>query len=197
MGSAAVERIGAVDFLRTHQFPEDAGPLAHPVRPDEYLEINNFYTRTVYEKGAELIRMQHTLLGPERFRRGMDLYFARHDGQAVTCDDFVAAMQDASLAAGGPDLRQFRRWYEQAGTPAVAASGSYDAAARTYTLDLAQRTPPTPGQAQKLPLHIPVATGLVAHDGRDLPLRVEGATGLDGDTTRVLHFTQERQRFVF
>ena len=120
MGSRAVERIAAVDFLRTHQFPEDAGPMAHPVRPDEYLEINNFYTGTVYEKGAEVIRMQHTLLGPERFRRGMDLYFARHDGQAVTCDDFVQAMQDVAQGADGIDLTQFRRWYVQAGTPVVS-----------------------------------------------------------------------------
>ena len=120
MGSRAVERIAAVEFLRTHQFPEDAGPMAHPVRPDEYLEINNFYTGTVYEKGAEVIRMQHTLLGPERFRRGMDLYFARHDGQAVTCDDFVQAMQDAAPGADGIDLTQFRRWYVQAGTPVVS-----------------------------------------------------------------------------
>ena len=123
MGSRAVERIAAVEFLRTHQFPEDAGPMAHPVRPDEYLEINNFYTGTVYEKGAEVIRMQHTLLGPERFRRGMDLYFARHDGQAVTCDDFVQAMQDAAQGADGVDLAQFKRWYEQAGTPVVSVRG--------------------------------------------------------------------------
>ena len=120
MGSRAVERIAAVDYLRSAQFPEDASPMAHPVRPDEYLEINNFYTATVYEKGAEVIRMQHTLLGPARFRRGMDLYFERHDGQAVTCDEFVQAMEDASLETAGPDLRQFRRWYSQAGTPTAA-----------------------------------------------------------------------------
>src|SRR5207249_7191852 len=123
-GSRAVERIGAVEYLRREQFAEDAGPMAHAVRPDEYQEINNFYTATVYEKGAELIRMQHALLGPERFRRGMDLYFRRHDGQAVTCDDFVQAMQDASDI----DLMQFRRWYSQAGTPVVNARGHYDAA---------------------------------------------------------------------
>ncbi len=196
-GSRAVERVGAVAFLRAHQFPEDAGPMAHPIRPDEYMEINNFYTKTVYEKGAEVIRMQHTLLGRETFRRGMDLYFERHDGRAVTCDDFVQAMEDASVAAGGPDLQQFRRWYAQAGTPIVTAAGAYDAAARTYTLDLAQRTPPTPGQPEKLPLHIPLAVALVARDGCDLPLHVEGATGADGDTTRVLHLREERQRFVF
>src|SRR6185295_7560305 len=117
IGSRAVERIAAVDVLRTHQFPEDAGPMAHPVRPDEYIEINNFYTPTVYEKGAEVIRMQHTLLGERRFRKGMDLYFARHDGEAVTCDDFVQAMQDAALGIDAIDLTHFKRWYGQAGTP--------------------------------------------------------------------------------
>ncbi len=196
MGSRAVERIGAVDFLRTHQFPEDAGPMAHPVRPDEFVEINNFYTKTVYEKGAEVIRMQHTLLGPARFRRGMDLYFARHDGQAVTCDDFVQAMQDAGREDGGPDLAQFTRWYSQAGTPVVRAGGAYDAAARTYTLDLEQYTPPTPGQPVKVPLHIPVAIGLVGPDGRDLPLRLAGDPS-PPTTTRVLSLTDPRQRFVF
>ena len=126
MGSRAVERIAAVEYLRRDQFAEDAGPMAHPVRPDEYQEINNFYTATVYEKGAEVIRMQHTLLGPAAFRRGMDLYFERHDGQAVTCDDFVQAMQDAS----GLDLTQFKRWYSQAGTPVVRLAGRYDEAAQ-------------------------------------------------------------------
>ncbi len=124
LNSRAVERIAAIDYLRREQFPEDAGPMAHNVRPDEYLEINNFYSATVYEKGAEVIRMQHTLLGPERFRRGIDLYFQRHDGHAVTCDDFIQAMQDAS----GVDLDQFRRWYSQAGTPVVTVRGAYDAA---------------------------------------------------------------------
>src|SRR4030095_9308564 len=151
--SRAVERISAVEYLRREQFPEDAGPMAHNVRPDEYLEINNFYTGTVYEKGAEVIRMQHTLLGHERFRRGTDLYFDRHDGKAVTCDDFVQAMDDAS----GVDLSQFRRWYSQAGTPEVSVRAAFDAAAATYTLEVAQRTPPTPGQPDKLPLHIPFA----------------------------------------
>ena len=196
MGSRAVERIAAVDYLRSAQFPEDASPLAHPVRPDEYVEINNFYTATVYEKGAEVIRMQHTLLGPERFRRGMDLYFERHDGQAVTCDEFVQAMEDASLATGGPGLAQFRRWYSQAGTPVVRATGHYDAARRTYTLEVAQRTAPTPGQAVKQPFHIPLALGLVGPDGTDLPLRLAGDTGPAG-TTRILSLTEERQTFVF
>src|SRR5436190_3587557 len=196
MGSRAVERIAAVDYLRSAQFPEDASPMAHPVRPDEYLEINNFYTATVYEKGAEVIRMQHTLLGPARFRRGMDLYFERHDGQAVTCDEFVQAMEDASLETAGPDLRQFRRWYSQAGTPVVRVAGRYDAAAATYTLDVEQHTPPTPGQPPKAPFHIPLAVGLVAPDGTDMALRQVGEAAASG-TTRVLSVTAERQRFVF
>jgi len=190
--SRAVERIGAVEFLRREQFPEDAGPMAHNVRPDEYLEINNFYTGTVYEKGAEVIRMQHTLLGPDRFRRGTDLYFDRHDGRAVTCDDFVQAMDDAS----GVDLTQFRRWYSQAGTPEVSVRGMFDAAASTYTLEIAQRTPPTPGQPDKLPLHIPFAVGLVDLDGRDIPLRLAGEAAPVG-TTRVLELKEARQSFCF
>ncbi len=191
-GSHAVERIASVQNLRRLQMPEDAGPMAHPVRPDEYQEINNFYTATVYEKGAEVIRMQHALLGPERFRRGMDLYFERHDGQAVTCDDFVQAMSDAS----GVDLGQFRRWYSQAGTPVVTARGHYDAAARTYTLELAQRTDPTPGQPTKLPFHIPFAVGLVGPDGRDVALTLAGAPG-ESATTRVLDFDAPSQAYTF
>jgi aminopeptidase N len=190
--SRAVERIAAVDYLRREQFPEDAGPMAHNVRPDEYLEINNFYTSTVYEKGAEVIRMQHTLLGADRFRRGMDLYFERYDGMAVTCDEFAQAMQDASAV----DLAQFKRWYAQAGTPVLSVRGSYDAAARTYTLDIAQRTPPTPGQAAKLPFHVPFAVGLVDTDGRDIPLRLDGEAAPVG-TTRVLDVREERQAFRF
>ena len=166
--------------------------MAHNVRPDEYLEINNFYTSTVYEKGAEVIRMQHTLLGPERFRRGMDLYFERHDGMAVTCDDFVQAMQDASRV----ELTQFRRWYSQAGTPVVAVRGAYDAAAQTYTLDIAQSTPPTPGQPEKQPFHIPFAVGLVDQTGRDIPLRLDGEAAPVG-TTRVLDVREARQSFRF
>src|SRR5206468_2392655 len=181
MGSRAVERIAAVEYLRREQFAEDAGPMAHPVRPDEYQEINNFYTATVYEKGAEVIRMQHTLLGAERFRRGMDLYFARHDGRAVTCDDFVQAMQDASDV----NLVQFRRWYSQAGTPVVSARGHYDAATRSYTLDIEQKTAPTPGQAHKQPFHIPFAVGLLDSEGNDQPLTLASETA-PGPTTRVL-----------
>ena len=152
--SRAVKRIADVRRLRATQFLEDAGPLAHPVRPDSYLEINNFYTTTVYEKGAEVIRMLHTLLGEAAFQRGMQIYFERHDGQAVTCEDFVAAME----AASGRDLAQFRRWYAQAGTPRLRVRGSHDPRARTYTLTVAQSTPPTPGQrAQAAPAHSPCA----------------------------------------
>ena len=161
MYSRPVARIQEVRGLRAAQFPEDAGPMAHPVRPQSYMEISNFYTATVYEKGAEVVRMIHTLIGKDAFRRGMDLYFRRHDGQAVTTDDFVAAMADAS----GVNLTQFKRWYDQAGTPVVDATGDYDAAARTYTLTLKQHTPPTPGQKEKRPLHIPFAVGLVGPDG--------------------------------
>ena len=192
MGSRAVERISAVENLRRMQLPEDAGPMAHPVRPDEYEEINNFYTATVYEKGAEVIRMQHALLGPGRFRRGMDLYFERHDGQAVTCDDFVQAMADSS----GVDLGQFRRWYSQAGTPVVRARGSYDATTRSYTLALEQRCDPTPGQPHKLPFHIPLAVGLVGPDGEDLELALEGDRS-EPAPTRVLNLTEAAQTFRF
>jgi aminopeptidase N len=192
MHDPAVERIGAVRQLRALQFPEDAGPMAHPVRPDSYIEINNFYTKTVYEKGAEVVRMMQTLLGRDGFRRGMDLYFQRHDGQAVTCDDFVAAMEDAN----GADLGQFRRWYSQAGTPRVTARGAHDRAARRYTLTLEQSCPPTPGQPAKQPFHIPVAVGLIGADGRDLPLRLAGEA-VPAGTTRVLDLKQPRQEFVF
>ncbi|MFA6262581.1 MAG: aminopeptidase N, partial [Bacteroidia bacterium] len=159
--SKAVKRIEDVINLRTRQFAEDAGPLAHPVRPDAYIEINNFYTLTVYEKGAEVVRMIHTLLGAEGFRKGCDLYFERHDGQAVTCDDFVNAME----AANGVDLTQFRRWYAQAGTPVLTVRHDYDASAQTLTLSISQQCPPTPGQARKEALHIPVRVGLIHQDG--------------------------------
>ncbi len=172
----AVKRIENVIGLRSAQFPEDAGPMAHSVRPDEYLEISNFYTSTVYEKGAEVVRMYQTLVGRDGFRKGMDLYFQRHDGQAVTCDDFAQAMADAN-----PDsdlarlLTPFKRWYSQAGTPVVKAQGRYDAEARTYTLELSQSCPPTPGQPTKEPFVIPIRLGLVAEDGSDLPLRLDGS----------------------
>ncbi len=164
--SRAVERIGNVRGLRAHQFVEDAGPLAHPVRPALYHEINNFYTATVYEKGAEVVRMLKTLLGPEKFRNGMDLYFARHDGEAATVEQFVQCFADAS----GTDLGQFMRWYSQAGTPEVVAAGRYDPRAKTYRLEVHQNVPPTPGQPNKEPMVIPLALGLVGRDGRDLPL---------------------------
>jgi aminopeptidase N len=165
-GSRAVARIATVRELKAHQFVEDAGPLAHPVRPEVYAEINNFYTSTVYQKGAEVVRMLQTFLGPDDFRRGMDLYFSRHDGQAATVEQFVRCFADAS----GHDLGQFMRWYSQAGTPEVVAVGRYDAAAATYQLDLRQVVPPTPGQAVKAPMAIPLGLGLIGADGRDLPL---------------------------
>ncbi len=186
----AVTRIDQVRTLRQAQFPEDAGPMAHPVRPDSFVEINNFYTVTVYEKGAEVVRMYQTLLGREGFRKGMDLYFERHDGQAVTCDDFRMAMADAN----GRDLTQFERWYSQAGTPVVQAETRWDEQAQTYTLRLIQSCPPTPGQPEKLPFHIPVAVGLLGQDGRDLPLTVDGK---DHGTTAVLELTEADQTFVF
>ncbi len=192
MYSRAVQRIQEVRGLRAMQFPEDAGPMAHPIRPQAYMEISNFYTATVYEKGAEIVRMIHTLIGKEAFRRGMDLYFERHDGQAVTCDEFVQAMQDAS----GADLTRFRRWYDQAGTPRVSIRSAYDDAAGTFTLSVSQTNAPTPGQPDKLPLHIPLAVGLIDADGRDLPLRLEGETAA-GPTTRVLSVTEPQQSFRF
>ena len=181
MNDASVQRIEDVRALRAMQFPEDASPMAHPVRPDSYIEINNFYTKTVYEKGAEVVRMMQTLLGRDGFRKGMDLYFQRHDGQAVTCDDFVRAMEDAN----GADLTQFRRWYSQAGTPVVKARGAYDAANKKYALTLEQSCPPTPGQPSKLPFHVPVAIGLIDRKGKDLV------------PTRVLDLKEQTQNFIF
>jgi len=190
--SRPVQRIQEVRALRAAQFPEDAGPMAHPVRPDSYMEIRNFYTMTVYEKGAEVVRMQHTLLGEEGFRAGMELYFRRHDGQAVTCDNFVQAMQDAS----GVDLAQFRRWYAQAGTPVLDVSDAYDAARKSYTLTVRQHTPPTPGQPEKLPLHIPLRLGLLDARGAEIPLQLEGEAAAAG-TDRVLSLREAEQRFTF
>ncbi|KAA0594706.1 aminopeptidase N [Azospirillum lipoferum] len=196
MHSRAVKRIADVQGLRTVQFQEDAGAMAHPVRPDSYVEINNFYTPTVYNKGAEVIRMIHTLLGPEKYRKGTDLYFQRHDGQAVTCDDFVAAMADAS----GVDLTQFQLWYRQSGTPELDITGSHDPAAKTFTLTVRQTVPPTPGQPTKQPMHIPLVVGLLGPDGQDLPLRLEnegeGEEAAAG-TSRILHVKAESQSFTF
>jgi aminopeptidase N len=188
--SRVVTRIGDVRGLRAHQFVEDAGPLAHPVRPELYREINNFYTTTVYEKGAEVVRMIHTLIGPEQFRQGMDLYFERHDGEAATVEQFVQCFADVNKR----DPKQFMRWYSQAGTPQVVASGHYDAASKTYKLDLAQVIPPTPGQAAKEPMVIPLVTGLVGRDGRDLPLTLAGGDTLQRD---VLVLDKTAQSFVF
>jgi len=186
----AVTRIDQVRTLRQAQFPEDAGPMAHPVRPDSFVEINNFYTVTVYEKGAEVVRMYQTLLGREGFRKGMDLYFQRHDGQAVECDDFRRAMADAN----GRDLTQFERWYSQAGTPQLRFESRWDEAAHTYTMTFFQSCPPTPGQPEKLPFHIPVAVGLLDHEGQDMRLVLDGeARG----ATAVLELTQAEQTFVF
>jgi aminopeptidase N len=165
--SRPVKRISDVRLLRAHQFVEDAGPLAHPVRPQAYKEINNFYTATVYEKGAEVIRMLKTLIGPQAFRRGMDLYFTRHDGEAATIEQFIACFAESA----GRDLTQFMRWYEQAGTPEVMANGHYDAKAKVYRLELAQTLQPTPGQPSKDAMVIPLRLGLVDEDGKDMPLR--------------------------
>ncbi|HEX9020075.1 MAG TPA: aminopeptidase N, partial [Nitrospirota bacterium] len=194
MASAGVRRIGDVNVLRTHQFREDAGPMAHPVRPESYVEINNFYTLTVYNKGAEVIRMMRALLGPEGFRKGTDLYFSRHDGQAVTTDDFVKAMEDANSI----DLSQFKLWYSQGGTPELVVTRRYDPKAKTYTLTIKQTCPPTPGQPKKKPFLIPIAVGLPGKDGKDLPLRLEGEKGKEGgDGTRVLEIRKPEETFVF
>jgi len=193
MHSAAVKRINDVAQLREGQFVEDSGPLAHPIRPESYIEINNFYTRTVYDKGAEVIRMIHTLIGAEAFRAGIDLYFARHDGQAVTCEDFVAAMADAS----GKDLSQFMRWYHQAGTPTLTVEREFDRDRGQLTLRLSQATPPTPGQADKLPVHLPVRMGLIGADtGNALPLQLAGENAPRG-TERVLELKDAEQEFTF
>jgi aminopeptidase N len=186
----AVNRIDQVRTLRQAQFPEDAGPMAHPVRPDSFVEINNFYTVTVYEKGAEVVRMYQTLLGRDGFKKGMDLYFERHDGQAVTVDDFRRAMADANER----DLTMFDRWYSQAGTPVVRAETRYDEIARTYTITFFQSCPATPGQASKFPFHIPIAVGLLGANGKDMPLTIGGE---HLGNTAVLELMESEQTFVF
>ncbi|MEN8167592.1 MAG: aminopeptidase N, partial [Pseudomonadota bacterium] len=192
MGSPGVKRIEDVRLLRAHQFAEDAGPMAHPVRPDAYMEINNFYTVTVYEKGAEVVRMQHNLLGAENYRKATDLYFKRHDGQAVTTDDFVKCMEQAS----GRDLEQYRLWYSQAGTPRVKVEASYDAAQQRYSLSFAQSCPSTPGQASKVPFHIPIRLGLLDGQGREMPLQLEGESEPAG-IQRVVELRQPHATFNF
>ncbi|MBY5443531.1 aminopeptidase N [Rhizobium leguminosarum] len=188
--SRPVKRIAEVRHLKSEQFPEDGGPLAHPVRPTTYREINNFYTTTVYEKGSEITRMIATLLGKDGFKKGMDLYFDRHDGQAVTIEDFVKCFEDAS----GRDLSQFSLWYHQAGTPLVSASGSYDAAAGSFTLSLEQMIPATPGQPSKEPMHIPLSLALFGENGGKIePTSVDGAEYAGG----VLHLTGRTQTAVF
>ncbi|AVS68939.1 aminopeptidase N [Paracidovorax avenae] len=193
----AVKRIEDVRVLRTVQFPEDAGPMAHPVRPDSYVEINNFYTVTIYEKGAEVVRMMHTLVGRDGFAAGMKLYFERHDGQAVTCDDFAQAIADANPGSElARLLPQFKRWYAQAGTPRVRARGNYDAGTRTYTLTLEQSIAPTPGQPVKEPMVIPVALGLLGADGVALPLQLEGEAGV-GAPDRTVVLTEAAHTYTF
>ena len=225
LNSRAVQRIADVDRLRVHQFPEDSGPMSHPIRPDSYMVINNFYTMTVYEKGAEVVRMIYTLLGRENFRKGTDLYFDRHDGQAVTCDNFVAAMEDAN----GVDFQQFRRWYGQSGTPELHIRGSHDPEAKTYSLTVRQSCPDTAGQKgfgtekskndehqkqtapveiqnskqnahhsfQKQPFHIPLALGLLAADGDTLPLKLTGCTAEKNQNTIILELRKQSETFVF
>ena len=192
-GSRAVKRIRDVRFIRERQFKEDGGPDAHPVRPSAYKEINNFYTTTVYHKGAEVIRMMHTLLGPEAFRRGMDIYLARHDGSAATTDDFVSAMEDG----GGVELGQFRRWYSQAGTPVLHLEDEYDPKERRVSLRVRQELRPTADGSAKEPMHLPLAIGLVGHDGRPLPFEAPGGGEPDEDGTVMLDVHTSEQTFVF
>jgi aminopeptidase N len=187
--SRAVERISDVRGLRSHQFVEDAGPLAHPVRPETYNEINNFYTSTVYEKGAEVVRMIKTLLGPDLFRQGMDLYFTRHDGHAATVEQFVQCFADVS----GRDMAQFMRWYSQAGTPTITVAPHYDPREKTYRLDVAQTMPPTPGQPNKQPMILPLVVGLVGKDGCEMPLTLNGRPLERG----VLELREPNHSFVF
>jgi len=191
MSSRPVQRINDVVVLRAAQFPEDAGPLAHPVRPEKYMAIDNFYTATVYEKGAEVIRMQEKILGRELFRKGMDLYFERYDGQAVTIDDFVSCME----AVSGMDLTDFKRWYSQSGTPSVTAETSYDEAAKIYRLRLSQSTKPDANQSVKLPFVIPLKVGLIGSDGKDMPLHLQEKDSLIGKDVLILN--KDTQEFVF
>ncbi len=191
MNSRSVQRIDDVRVLKNIQFKEDSGPMAHPVRPDSYQEINNFYTATVYNKGAEVIRMLHTLLGAKNFRKGMDLYFSRHDGQAVTCDDFAAAMSDAS----GIDLEQFKNWYSQAGTPVLQVRGEWVEAQAEYRLLIRQSCPDTPGQTAKQPFHMPITVGLIGADGNDLLNNPDNHGSMD--RSAILQLRESEQLFTF
>ncbi|XP_044486080.1 puromycin-sensitive aminopeptidase-like isoform X1 [Mangifera indica] len=201
MGSRTVKRIADVSRLRNAQYPQDAGPMAHPVRPHSYIKMDNFYTVTVYEKGAEVVRMYKTLLGSQGFRKGMDLYFKRHDGQAVTCEDFFAAMRDANDA----DFANFLLWYSQAGTPCVKVTSSYNAETRSYSLKFSQEVPPTPGQPVKEPMFIPVSVGLLDSSGKDMPLTsvchdgtLQSVAGNGQPVyTAVLRVTKKEEEFVF
>jgi len=192
MNSATVKRIEDANIMRTVQFAEDGGPMAHPVQPDSFIEISNFYTVTIYEKGAEVVGMIRKILGAEAFRKGSDLYFERHDGQAVTIYDFVGAMEDAN----GVDLTQFKLWYKQAGTPVVDVESEYEAGAQELRLTLRQKCPDTPGQTDKKPMWIPVQLGLIAADGSDMPINVSPANAWT-EASQVLHFTQSEQTFIF
>ncbi|MBG5891834.1 aminopeptidase N [Providencia hangzhouensis] len=188
LGSRSVNRINNVKVMRSAQFAEDASPMAHPIRPDKVIEMNNFYTLTVYEKGSEVIRMIHTLLGEEMFQAGIQLYVHRHDGSAATCDDFVQAMEDASNV----DLSLFRRWYSQSGTPVLTVRDEYSPEKQQYTLHVSQMTPPTADQAEKLPLHIPLDIELYDEQGGIITLKRGGSV-----VNSVLNITQETQTFVF
>ncbi len=195
MHSRGVKRVEDVNVLRTYQFREDAGPMAHPVRPESYQEINNFYTLTIYNKGAEVVRMLEIIVGKQGFRKGSDLYFERHDGQAVTIEDFVAAMEDANNI----DLQQFRLWYSQAGTPEVKVTENYDERSQKYSLTITQTCPDTPGQTDKHPFHIPIKVGLLAENGNNLGLISDDpAIAIDeSDLNAVLNLKQQRQEFIF
>src|SRR5690606_27640843 len=188
--SRAVKRIAEVRTLRAHQFPEDQGPLAHPVRPRRYREINNFYTATVYEKGSEVVRMIRTVLGADAFAKGMKLYIGRHDGEAATIEDFIRAFEDAS----GQDLSQFALWYHQAGTPNLTVSASHDPETATLRMDIEQSVPPTPSESRKRLMHIPLAFGLVGEDGQDITVsEVDGAHVNDG----VIHVKKRKHTVTF
>ena len=194
MGSRSVKRVEDVAFLKTVQFAEDGGPMAHSVRPDSYMEISNFYTVTIYEKGAELVRMISEIIGVECFRKATDLYFDRHDGQAVTTEDFVLAMEDAS----GMDLSQFRRWYSQAGTPAIQAKGAYNEKEKSFTLSLEQSCPRTPGQIDKKPFYIPLRVGLLNQDGEEMPIVTDSPMLTHGkQTDRIFPMTEYSEEIVF